>query len=283
MQKLLTYCSYVLPHHSLSRLAGAISNCRWRWLKNRLINSFVKHYPVNLSEATISHREDYVNFNQFFTRALRPEARPIDADKRTIICPADGTLCQLGTIEHGQLLQAKGISYSLTGLLTTSALASEFADGSFATIYLAPHNYHRVHMPITGQLQHMITVPGRLFSVNATSNQHIPNLFSRNERVICIFKTDQGPMAVVLVGAMLVASIVTRWAGVMTPTTQRGIQQTTYHEQPIVINKGQELGYFQFGSTVIMLFAANRVNWLANVAVPSTVHMGQAVGTQQSQ
>ena len=270
----------LLPHHWLSRFAGVVSRCEASWLTKPLIRWFIKRYSVDMSLAVDPNPQAYSNFNEFFTRQLKPSVRPICADRLAVAAPADGAISELGSIREGQLLQAKGHSYSLKSLLGgDESLASTFAGGEFMTIYLSPRDYHRVHMPLAGKLEQMTYVPGRLFSVNAFSTSEISNLFARNERVICSFKTEMGPMVVILVGAMLVASIHTSWQGKVTPHPGSKIVTTTYAQKNIHLNKGEELGYFELGSTVIILFPSNVLDWDQALKASSTVRMGQKIAT----
>jgi phosphatidylserine decarboxylase len=271
---------YIAPQKVLSRLAGYIANCKFTPLKNNIISLFIKKYGVDLSEAAES-ASNYENFNLFFTRALKPNARVICEGTDEIACPADGAISEIGIIKDDQLLQAKNHGYSLFDLLGGDAsLANSFKDGAFATIYLSPKDYHRVHMPVTGILRKMIFVPGKLFSVNQTTANNVPNLFARNERVICIFDTDYGDMAVILVGAMIVASIETVWAGVIAPQHRR-IQTTHYNATDlpqVILQKGDELGRFLLGSTAIVLFQKNRTSWSTDLENSTNVRMGQVIG-----
>ena len=256
----LFICSqYLLPHHLLSRLIGFAADCRATWFKDRLIAWFARRYQVDMREAQVE--EAYEHFNAFFTRALKDGARPLAQEPGAVLCPADGAISQLGPIEHGRIFQAKGHSYSLAELLGGDAeLAAPFMGGDFATVYLSP-DYHRVHMPLAGTLREMVYVPGRLFSVNQTTAENVPELFARNERVVCLFDTERGPMAVVLVGAMIVASIETVWAGLVTPP-KRELKTFRYDEAaraPIRLEKGAELGRFKLGSTAIVLFGPQQV------------------------
>ena len=257
----------LLPQHSLSRFAGWMANCKKTWIKNRLIYGFIRHYNVDMSLAQEENPEHYINFNDFFTRSVKPEKRPISSDARDIISPADGTISQMGDIKENQLIQAKKINYNLQALLGGSEkLAMQFQNGRFATFYLAPQDYHRVHIPYRGELKEMIYVPGRLFSVDTHTTKELPNLFVRNERVITLFSTPIGSMAVILVGAMLVGSISTPWEGIIAPASKRHIYHWHYLDNKISLAKGQELGQFQLGSTVIILFEANRMQWLTNLS-----------------
>jgi phosphatidylserine decarboxylase len=284
-QRLFILSQYLLPHHLLSRLIGCAAECRIGWIKNQLITWFAKHYQVNLSEAQIEEPTRFEHFNAFFTRALKDGVRPLDPTPEAILCPADGAVSQLGQIEHGRVFQAKGQSFSAVELLGgDSERASPFMGGEFATIYLSPKDYHRVHMPLTGTLKEMIYVPGRLFSVNQTTAENVPELFARNERVVCLFDTERGPMAVVLVGAMIVASIETVWAGLVTPP-KRVLKTFRYDEAarvPITLEKGAEVGRFKLGSTAIVLFGPNQVRWAEELAANSSVQMGQRLGNSQS-
>jgi phosphatidylserine decarboxylase len=280
-QRLFILSQYLLPHHLLSRLIGYAAECRANWFKSRLINWFAKQYQVDMSEAAAAQLDSYEHFNAFFTRALKDGARPLDTSPEAVLCPADGAVSQLGKIEHGRIFQAKGHSYSVLELLGgDSARAAEFMGGEFATIYLSPKDYHRVHMPLTGTLREMVYVPGRLFSVNQTTAENVPELFARNERAVCIFDTERGPMAVVLVGAMIVASIETVWAGLVTPP-KRELKTSRYDaaaRAPIELAKGAELGRFKLGSTAIVLFGPEQVQWAADLGASSPVRMGQRLG-----
>lgn len=277
-QRLFILSQYLLPHHLLSRLIGCAAECKANWFKSRLINWFAQQYQVNMSEAEVEQLDAYEHFNAFFTRALKEGARPLDATPDAILCPADGAVSQLGPIEHGRIFQAKGHSFSVLELLGgDNERAAAFMGGEFATIYLSPKDYHRVHMPLAGTLREMVYVPGRLFSVNQTTAENVPELFARNERVVCLFDTERGPMAVVLVGAMIVASIETVWAGLVTPP-KRELKTTRYDaaaRAPISLEKGAELGRFKLGSTAIVLFGPEQVQWAAELAAGTSVRMGQ--------
>ncbi|MBO9353858.1 phosphatidylserine decarboxylase [Bordetella petrii] len=269
---------YAAPHHLVSRLMGLAADCRTPAIKNWMISRFVRRYGVDMSEAQLQDPLAYDTFNQFFTRKLKPGARPLDTEPDAVLCPADGAISQLGPIEHGRIFQAKGHSYSLTTLLGGEpARAEPFMGGDFATIYLSPRDYHRVHMPCAGTLREMVHIPGRLFSVNPLTAGHVPELFARNERVACLFDTEHGPMAMVLVGAMIVASIETVWAGLVTPH-KRLVRAQRYDEAaraPIHLDRGAEMGLFKLGSTVIVLFGPNRVRWTDTPSVRGPVRMGE--------
>ena len=273
---------YLLPHHLLSWLMHAITRVEMKGFKDTLIRRVIDGYKVDMSEALESDPGAYRSFNDFFTRALRPDARPVAEADNAVACPADGMLSAAGDIEDGYLFQAKGHDYALLELLGGDpALSRLFEEGSFATVYLSPRDYHRVHMPCGGKLKKMVHVPGRLFSVNETTCRKVPRLFARNERVICLFDTDIGPMAVILVGAIFVASIDTVWAGTVTPVRQR-ISSWDYppstRAKAITLDKGEEMGRFNMGSTVIVLFGKDAVEWTEDFAAGSAVKMGQMIG-----
>jgi len=274
--KLNTLIQYSLPHQLFSRVIGYFTKCKQPWFKNILIKWFIKRYNVELGDV---EKADYASFNEFFTRSLKLETRPIVEDEKAIACPIDGYISQIGVIEKGQLIQAKGYKYNLKNLIANED--NLFAGGNFATLYLSPKDYHRVHMPLAGKLMKMMYVPGKLFSVNPLTVQEIPNLYTKNERVITIFDTELGSMAMVLVGAMLVASIATVWAGEITPTKQKTIQIWNYTEQNIVLERGAEMGRFQFGSTVILLFPQNKLRW-DKFMVGDSIKMGQRLGLIKS-
>ena len=245
---------YLLPQHFLSGVVRWAARCRVGFVRTALIRSFLRHYPVDLSEAARGEVADYASFNDFFTRRLRAGARAHDPDPRAALCPVDGTVSQAGGIEGDTLVQAKGLHYSVAALLGgDEALAAEFAGGAFATLYLAPHNYHRIHMPLPGTLRVARFVPGDLFSVNAATAQSVPGLFTRNERIACVFDTPAGPMAVVLVGALFVGSMSLAWAGEIRAQHRRP-HDLPVHDPIIALDRGAELGWFNMGSTVIVLF-----------------------------
>jgi phosphatidylserine decarboxylase len=256
-------------------LLGKCANSRSTIIKNLFIRIFCRCYAINMSEAVEENPFTYASFNDFFIRRLKFSARLIGEN---IVSPADGTISALGYLEKNQLLQAKGKYYSALELLANDeSLTRTFENGAHALIYLAPHNYHRVHMPMTGRLLQMIYVPGTLYSVSPMTAQHIDGLFSKNERVIAIFDTSAGKMAVILVGAMIVGSITTVWAGQITPPRdRREISVYHYDSQHIQLEKGQELGYFSLGSTVIVLFEKDRIQWNEQL-YSSTIKMGQSI------
>jgi phosphatidylserine decarboxylase len=267
-----------LPQHALSRLAGVATESTYKPWKNFLIKHFVKAYNVDMTTAAQPDPLAYTSFNDFFTRQLKSDARPIETN-HTITSPADGCISQIGNIQQGRIIQAKGFDFTVNELIGgDDVLASQFVDGKFATIYLAPKDYHRVHMPFAGSLRRMIYIPGKLFSVNTTTSENIPRLFARNERVVCLFDTDIGPMAVVMVGAFFVASIALTWCGVVAPSHTREVTITDYQPGTIQLQQGDEMGYFKLGSTVITLFPANTLEWQAGLNSQSAIVMGQKLG-----
>jgi phosphatidylserine decarboxylase len=270
--KAFALLQYPLPHHAISRLTGKFADCDSPRLKNALISAFIKRFNVDMREALEPNYRAYATFNDFFTRALKDGARSIGEG---VISPADGTLSKYGRLSAGELVQAKGHHFSARALLGGDAeLAETFTGGSYATVYLSPRDYHRVHMPATGTLRETIYVPGRLFSVNQATANYVPGLFARNERLVCIFDTANGPLAVVLVGAMIVAAIETVWAGQVTPLA--GTPQRTRLDTPVTLEKGAELGRFKLGSTVVMC-TANPVAF-GNFGANAKVQMGEGLG-----
>lgn len=271
----------IVPHHLLSRLTGKFASSEIGWLKNLMIERFIAAYGVNMQEAVEPDPRKYRNFNAFFTRALKPGARLLASASNAVLSPADGTISALGPIHDDAIFQAKGHDYSLTTLLGGDAeRAAPFRNGSFATVYLSPRDYHRVHIPLGGTLREMIYVPGELFSVNQVTAENVPGLFARNERAVCVFDTDVGPMAVVLVGAMIVAGIETVWAGPVAPA-EHGLRVTdySYEQPPIHLHKGDELGRFMLGSTAIVLFGPGVATWREDLMSGSPVRMGELMGT----
>jgi len=266
---------HVLPQHILTRLANRISQSRSPWLANTLKRAFCKRYPVKLEESAQT-LDQFENFNAFFTRALKPGLRPLPEDSGILVSPCDGTLSQLGAIEHGRMIQAKGHTFSAAELIGNAELAEGFESGHFATIYLAPYDYHRVHMPYAGQLTHEIRVPGRLFSVSNATSQLIPGLYARNERMVALFETDRGPMAVVMVAAMLVAGIETVWASDGPYRPSHSINTLPFQE-PLQLATGDELGRFHWGSTVIILTGPEFEDWNSALSSGQMMRLGRAM------
>jgi phosphatidylserine decarboxylase len=270
---------YLLPKQAMTVLAGHIANASAGRITTFIIRQFVQHYRVNMDEAVNPDIHSYRTFNDFFTRALRAEKRPIaQAD---YVCPADGIISQLGIVSGDRIFQAKGRNYSATALVGgDSELAGKFCGGHFATLYLSPRDYHRVHMPCSGRLTRMVHVPGTLFSVNPRTVRGVPGLFARNERVICVFESEHGPFVMILVGATIVGSVATVWHGVVNPERSREVHEWQYGSQDILLGKGEEMGRFQLGSTVIMLFPENRLVFNPLWAPAQAVRFGEMMATR---
>jgi len=273
--RLAVWPQYLLPQRLLTSLANQISNAKRPWIRAPLIGGFRRLFPVNLDEAAQPDPSAYDSFNDFFTRALHKDARPLAAEAHRLISPCDGTLSQLGTVKDGRLIQAKGIDYSADDLLGSSELAARFADGHFMTIYLAPYDYHRVHAPISGVPVEETRIPGRLFSVSTRTSQAIPGLFARNERMVVVLDTVQGPVAVVMVAAMLVAGIETVWnkAGPYRP----GQVLLRKQLKTPALARGEELGRFHWGSTVIVLTPSSFPAWMSELVPGTRMRLGQAL------
>lgn len=274
---------YVLPQHTISALVHSLTRMRARWFKNLLIRAFVKGYTPDLSDAVHADPLAYESFNAFFTRALREGARPIDAAPAAIISPVDGTVSECGPIEGDRIVQAKGHDYSLGALLAgRDELAARYRGGRFATIYLAPYNYHRIHMPLPGVLQSAWFVPGALFSVNATTTANVAGLFARNERVICQFDGVGGspPFALVMVGALNVGSMDTVWHGEVAPRRDRVVTElgASAQQSPLTLAKGDEMGRFNMGSTVIVLLPPGAAEWSPGLRAGTTLRLGERIG-----
>ncbi|MFQ3237410.1 MAG: phosphatidylserine decarboxylase [Paraglaciecola sp.] len=273
---------YITPKHLLSRFVGTLAAAQGGALTTAGIKLFIKQYQVDMTEALRENPEDYASFNEFFTRELKPEIRTICADETQLALPVDGAVSQLGDIAYDSIFQAKGHDYSLTTLLGGKPeLATAFLDGKFATIYLAPKDYHRIHMPMDGVLTDMLYVPGELFSVSPLTAARVPGLFARNERVVALFDTPKGKMAMVLVGATIVASIETVWAGTVSPPTGKNVQHWQYPstgEHSVHLKKGQELGRFKLGSTIVACFAPDMVEF-APLEPGDTTRLGDVFAT----
>jgi len=276
---------HLLPHRLLTALMYHSTHLGFRPWKNWQIRWFIERYGVDTSEAPSADPDAYPHFNAFFTRTLRAGSRPLDGDPETIVCPADGTISAIGDIHAGKLLQAKGQHYSLHTLLgADDGRAAPFDGGRFATLYLAPRDYHRVHMPVAGRLREMTYIPGRLFSVNFATARAVPRLFAQNERLVCIFDTRMGPMALILVGAMLVAGMETVWSGQVTPPHGQKMRTWRYDgESALELARGEEMGRFNAGSTVILLFPDLSMDWLDGFESGTAVRMGQRLARSTTQ
>lgn len=267
---------YLLPHHIISRVAARFMNTRIVFIKNKVITWFVKRYQVDLSLAKTENINDFATFNGFFTRQLKSELRPIDTQPSAVICPVDGYVSTLGQVSNETLLQAKGIDYSLATLLADNDyLQKRFSQSYYATFYLSPRDYHCVHMPFDGVLKRTIYVPGRLFSVNLLTANHVPGLFTRNERLICEFETSEGPMLVIFVGAMIVAGIYTVWGGQEAPCAGKTVQEKVF-DDGVFYKKGDKIGHFNVGSTIIFMMKTEHLSW--KVKNESHVCFGAGLG-----
>ena len=269
---------YLMPKQAMTSFGGVVASGAWGPITTRIIRNFVARYGVNMAEAANPDIASYATFNDFFTRALKPGARPLaTAD---LVCPVDGAISQFGAIERDQIFQAKGHHYATTALVGgDAALAAQFEDGHFATLYLSPKDYHRIHMPCDGRLTRMIHVPGELFSVNPTTARGVPGLFARNERVVCVFDGPHGPFVLALVGATIVGSMATVWHGVVNPPRVRQVREWAYAEPPLHLKQGDEMGRFLLGSTVVLLFPKGGLVfnpvWLAG----GSIRLGEAMGS----
>ncbi|MFC5523335.1 archaetidylserine decarboxylase [Polaromonas jejuensis] len=272
---------YLIPKQALTAFAGYVAGRERGWVTTEIIRRFVARYQVNMDEALNSDIAGYPTFNDFFTRALKPGARPLA--QAELVCPVDGAISQFGTIEQDQIFQAKGHSYSTTALVGgDAALAAQYQDGSFATLYLSPKDYHRIHMPCEGRLSRMIHVPGELFSVNPVTARGVPGLFARNERVVCVFESARGPFVLILVGATIVGSMATVWHGVVNPPRGKVVREWHYGagtEPAIVLKQGQEMGRFLLGSTVVMLFPKAPLRFNPDWAPGRGVRLGEAMAS----
>ncbi|MBQ4813467.1 phosphatidylserine decarboxylase [Pseudoalteromonas luteoviolacea] len=283
LDKIKIALQYALPKHAVSRLVGKLAAAQAGALTTQLIKLFIKQYKIDMSEALYEDPAHYKTFNEFFTRPLKPGIRPLANEEHILAHPVDGAISQLGDVVDGQIIQAKGHDYSLQTLLGGSEQdVAPYLGGKFATIYLAPKDYHRIHMPVDGVLRKMIYVPGDLFSVNPLTAQNVPNLFARNERVVAIFDTDIGPLSMVLVGATIVASIETIWAGTVTPPAGKDIFTWNYPadgDNAIKLKKGDEMGRFKLGSTVILAWGADKADFLADQQPETVTRMGTPFAT----
>ncbi|MES2934392.1 MAG: archaetidylserine decarboxylase [Pseudomonadota bacterium] len=274
--RLAVLSQYLMPKQALTAFAGLVANAKAGALTTRLIEWFIGRYGVNMAEAANPDIASYQSFNEFFTRPLRNGARPIDP--AAFICPVDGAISQFGAIKQDQLFQAKGHSFSTAALVGgDQQLAAQFQDGSFANLYLSPKDYHRIHMPCDGRLTRMIYVPGALFSVNPTTARGVPGLFARNERVVCVFDSAHGPFVLTLVGATIVGSMATVWHGIVNPPRTREVREWLY-PKPIILKKGEEMGRFLLGSTVVMLFPKGVLEFNSDWQPAGAVQLGQMMG-----
>lgn len=267
---------YIMPKRAMTALGGKIASARAGAVTTMIIRWFVGHYGVDMNEALEPDISSYASFNHFFTRALKPGIRPIaSAD---LVCPIDGAISQFGRIDRDQIFQAKGHDYSTTALIGgDQALADRFRDGSFATLYLSPKDYHRVHMPCDGRLSRMVHVPGELFSVNPVTARGVPGLFARNERIVCVFDSGRGPFVMALVGATIVGSMATVWHGVVNPPRSDRMREWSYADQPVGLAKGEEMGRFELGSTLVMLFPQGSLRFMPGWRPEGEVRLGEAM------
>lgn len=282
MDKLLfVFFQYIIPKHLLSRLVGMLARSEVPFIKNNFIKLFIKLYDINMKEACDENIDSYISFNEFFSRRLKAGSRIIDQGNKSVVSPVDGAISQIGLIKKGRIIQAKGKYFNLFQFLGGDKnLFDEFKSGLFATTYLSPKDYHRVHMPFEGKLRQMIYIPGQLFSVNPTTANSINNLFAKNERLVCIFDTVFGPMAVVLIGALIVSGIHVKWENKI--INKKKIQKyiyPTFGKDQVKLNKGEELGKFMLGSTVVVCFPHNKITWLKNLSNNSFVKMGEIIGS----
>ncbi|WP_286235954.1 archaetidylserine decarboxylase [Thalassotalea sediminis] len=273
----------MMPKHAISRLVGKFAAAEAGWLTTKAIRWFIKAYNINMAEAKLKNAEDFSTFNDFFTRELEEGARPINPNAHEVCYPVDGAISQQGDIIDGQLIQAKGFNYSLTSLLGgNDETAKPFENGKFSCIYLAPKDYHRIHMPMDATLREMIYIPGELFSVNPLTAKNVPDLFARNERVVTVFDTEHGKLAMVLVGATIVASIETTWAGTITPPAGKDIFRWQYPVEgssAIHLKKGDEMGRFKLGSTVVATFAPNMIDFAPDAGPETVTRLGEHFAT----
>jgi phosphatidylserine decarboxylase len=271
------FAQYLVLQRAITLYAGFVAGHRWGPITTKLIRRFIRKFGVNMAEAVNSDPTSYKTFNEFFTRALKPEARPFAS--AAYVCPVDGAISQFGAIKQDQIFQAKGHHYSTTALVGGDAsLAAKFDNGSFATLYLSPRDYHRIHMPCDGVLQRMIYVPGSLYSVNPATARSVPGLFARNERVVCVFETAQGPFVLVLVGATIVGSMATVWHGVVNPPRSRDVREWTYADSKVSLKQGDEMGRFMLGSTVVMLWPQGRAAFNPLWAPERAIRLGEKMG-----
>ena len=272
---------YILPHRLLSRIVYMATRWTWKPWKNLLIRQITRRFKIDLDEAAESDINTYAHFNAFFTRALKPGARPVDANPHTLLCPADGHISQSGTIKAGRIFQAKGQHFTAAELLGDENAALPYHNGQFITVYLSPRDYHRVHMPLDGTLVSTVHVPGRIFSVAPKAVESIPRLFARNERLVCHFEGEHGPFVMVLVGALLVSSVSTVWDGLEIPPYASKIHGKSYADRNIHLNRGDEMGRFNMGSTVILLIPAVESALDPGLLAEQSVRVGETIGRSE--
>ena len=278
IERILAGFQHILPQHFLSRIVYALMRSEIKWVKNLLIRLISRIAGINYAEAASPDPADYVSFNAWFTRALKPGVREFDSDPAAFLSPCDGTISETGSLVENRILQAKGRDYSLQDLLANDPVCGQLTGGYFSTIYLSPKDYHRIHMPLGGRLQRMIHVPGSLFSVAPYTVRQVPRLFARNERVISVFETDSGPLVMVLVVAILVSSTETVWAGEVTATKRKEVTFKEYPDKEITLAKGDEMGRFNMGSTVILLMPPGALKSLESLGAGDAVKVGQRLG-----
>ena len=272
---------YVVPKKFISKMIGVLARSEIVFIKNTFIKTFQMMYDVNMQEARNGDGSSYPSFNSFFVRSLKPECRPIDKNINSVISPVDGLVSQLGNVKSGKLIQAKGMYFNLLEFLgNNKPIYEKMKEGMFSTFYLSPKDYHRVHMPLDGKLREMIYLPGKLFSVNSTTSKRVKNLYSKNERLVCIFDTVRGPMVVVLVGAMIVSGITVNWEdeNIFNKGKIQKLMYPTIGKGSVSLKKGDEVGRFMLGSTVVVCFGMNKIHWEDEISIGSVVKMGQSVG-----
>lgn len=272
---------YVVPKKLISKMIGVLARSEIVFIKNTFIKTFQMMYDVNMQEARNGDGSSYPSFNSFFVRSLKPECRPIDKNINSVISPVDGSVSQLGNVKSGKLIQAKGMYFNLLEFLgNNKPIYEKMKEGMFSTFYLSPKDYHRVHMPLDGKLREMIYLPGKLFSVNSTTSKRVKNLYSKNERLVCIFDTVRGPMVVVLVGAMIVSGITVNWEdeNIFNKGKIQKLMYPTIGKGSVSLKKGDEVGRFMLGSTVVVCFGMNKIHWEDEISIGSVVKMGQSVG-----
>ena len=272
---------YVVPKKLISKMIGVLARSEIVFIKNTFIKTFQMMYDVNMQEARNGDGSSYPSFNSFFVRSLKSECRPIDKNINSVISPVDGLVSQLGNVKSGKLIQAKGMYFNLLEFLANNKpIYEKMKEGMFSTFYLSPKDYHRVHMPLDGKLREMIYLPGKLFSVNSTTSKRVKNLYSKNERLVCIFDTVRGPMVVVLVGAMIVSGITVNWEdeNIFNKGKIQKLMYPTIGKGSVSLKKGDEVGRFMLGSTVVVCFGMNKIHWENEISIGSIVKMGQSVG-----